>query len=228
MPKILIVEDDPAVRDILKIALEREGMIVEAVGNGERALKSFRDADTLDLVILDIMLPDIDGITLCQELRRGSDVPIVMLTAREGERNVVVGLEVGADDYITKPTSPAEVVSRVRAHLRRRRIDAQAANLKYEFPDLVVDLSRRQVWTRGKPADLTATEFEILSLLAAHPGWVYSRQQIMQQLWEGDFYGEVRSADVHVQRIRKKIESDPKNPSYIQTVRGMGYRFDEF
>ena len=228
MPKILIVEDDPAVRDILKIALEREGMIVEAVGNGERALKSFRDADTLDLVILDIMLPDIDGITLCQELRRGSDVPIVMLTAREGERNVVVGLEVGADDYITKPTSPAEVVSRVRAHLRRRRIDAQAANLKYEFPDLVVDLSRRQVWTRGKPADLTATEFEILSLLAAHPGWVYSRQQIMQQLWEGDFYGEVRSADVHVQRIRKKIESDPKNPRYIQTVRGIGYKFAEF
>ena len=228
MPKILIVEDDPAVRDILKIALEREGMIVEAVGNGERALKSFRDADTLDLVILDIMLPDIDGITLCQELRRGSDVPIVMLTAREGERNVVVGLEVGADDYITKPTSPAEVVSRVRAHLRRRRIDAQAANLKYEFPDLVVDLSRCQVWARGKPADLTATEFEILSLLAAHPGWVYSRQQIMQQLWDGDFYGEVRSADVHVQRIRKKIESDPKNPRYIQTVRGTGYKFAEF
>ena len=228
MPKILIVEDDPAVRDILKIALEREGMIVEAVENGERALKSFRDADTLDLVILDIMLPDVDGITLCQELRRGSDVPIVMLTAREGERNVVVGLEVGADDYVTKPTSPAEVVSRVRAHLRRRRIDAQAANLKYEFPDLVVDLSRRQVWARGKPADLTATEFEILSLLAAHPGWVYSRQQIMQQLWEGDFYGEVRSADVHVQRIRKKIESDPKNPRYIQTVRGVGYKFAEF
>lgn len=228
MPKILIVEDDPAVRDILKIALEREGMIVEAVGNGERALKSFRDADTLDLVILDIMLPDIDGITLCQELRRGSDVPILMLTAREGERNVVVGLEVGADDYVTKPTSPAEVVSRVRAHLRRRRIDAQAANLKYEFPDLVVDLSRRQVWARGKPVDLTATEFEILSLLAAHPGWVYSRQQIMQQLWDGDFYGEVRSADVHVQRIRKKIESDPKNPRYIQTVRGMGYKFAEF
>src|SRR4051812_12656076 len=146
MPKILIVEDDPAVRDILKIALEREGMAVEAVGNGETALKSFRSVGLLDLIILDIMLPDTDGITLCQELRRSSDVPIVMLTAREGERNVVVGLEVGADDYVTKPVSPAEVVSRVRAHLRRRRMDAQSANLKYEFPDLVVDLSRRQVW----------------------------------------------------------------------------------
>jgi DNA-binding response OmpR family regulator len=227
MPKILIVEDDPAVRDILRIALEREGMTVEVVGNGERALESFRDADTLDLVILDIELPDIDGITLCQELRRSSDVPIIMLTAREGERNVVVGLEVGADDYVTKPASPAEVVSRVRANLRRRRMDAQVANIKYELRDLVIDVSRRQVWIRGEQVDLTTTEFGILSLLAAHPGWVYSRQQIMQQLWDGDFYGEARSADVHIQRIRKKIESDPKNPHYIQTVRGIGYKFAE-
>jgi two-component system, OmpR family, alkaline phosphatase synthesis response regulator PhoP len=227
MPKILIVEDDPAVRDVLRIALEREGMTVEAVGNGERALESFRDADTLDLVILDIVLPDIDGITLCQQLRRSSDVPIVMLTAREGERNVVVGLEVGADDYVTKPASPAEVVSRVRAHLRRRRMDAQAANIKYELRDLVIDVSRRQVWVRGEQVDLTTTEFGILSLLAAHPGWVYSRQQIMQQLWDGDFYGDARSADVHIQRIRKKIESDPRNPNYIQTVRGIGYKFAE-
>src|SRR3954470_9194809 len=194
MPKILIVEDDPAVRDVLKIALEREGMTVEAVGDGEAALKRFRLTNSLDLVVLDIMLPDIDGITLCQELRRSSDVPVIMLTAREGERNVVLGLEVGADDYVTKPVSPAEVVSRVRAQLRRRRMDAQAANLKYEFSDLVVDLSRREVWVRGDRVELTTTEFEILSLLAAHPGWVYSRQQIMQQLWDGDFYGEARSA----------------------------------
>jgi len=227
MPKILIVEDDPAVRDVLRIALEREGMTVEAVGNGEAALESFRSVGSLDLVILDIMLPDTDGITLCQELRRSSDVPVIMLTAREGERNVVLGLEVGADDYVTKPVGPAEVVSRVRANLRRRRMDAQAANLKYEFPDLVVDLSRRQVWVRGARVELTTTEFEILSFLAAHPGWVYSRQQIMQQLWEGDFYGETRSADVHIQRIRRKIESDPRNPRYIQTVRGIGYKFAE-
>jgi DNA-binding response OmpR family regulator len=227
MPKILIVEDDPAVRDVLRIALEREGMTVEAVGNGEAALESFRSGGSLDLVILDIMLPDTDGITLCQELRRSSDVPVIMLTAREGERNVVLGLEVGADDYVTKPVGPAEVVSRVRANLRRRRMDAQAANLKYEFPDLVVDLSRRQVRVRGARVELTTTEFEILSFLAAHPGWVYSRQQIMQQLWEGDFYGETRSADVHIQRIRRKIESDPRNPRYIQTVRGIGYKFAE-
>ena len=227
MPKILIVEDDPAVRDILQITLEREGMTVEAVGDGETALKSFRSTNSLDLVILDVMLPDTDGITLCQEFRRNSDVPIVMLTAREGERNVVVGLEVGADDYVTKRASPAEVVSRVRAHLRRRRMDAQTASLKYEFPGLVIDISRRQVWVSGERVDLTTTEFEILSFLAAHPGWVYSRQQIMQQLWDGDFYGEARSADVHVQRIRRKIEPDPKNPRYLLTVRGMGYKFAE-
>jgi DNA-binding response OmpR family regulator len=227
MPNVLIVEDDPAVRDVLKIALEREGMVVEAVGDGETALKRFEALGALDLVILDIMLPGMDGITLCQEFRRSSDVPIIMLTAREGERNVVLGLEVGADDYVIKPASPAEVVSRVRANLRRRRMDAQAANLKYEFGDLVVDLSRRQVWVRGERVDLTTTEFEILRFLAAHPGWVYSRQQIMQQLWDGNFYGETRSADVHIQRIRKKIEPDPGNPRYIQTVRGIGYKFAE-
>ena len=227
MPNVLIVEDDPAVRDVLKIALEREGMVVEAVGDSETALKRFEALGALDLVILDIMLPGMDGITLCQEFRRSSDVPIIMLTAREGERNVVLGLEVGADDYVIKPASPAEVVSRVRANLRRRRMDAQAANLKYEFGDLVVDLSRRQVWVRGERVDLTTTEFEILRFLAAHPGWVYSRQQIMQQLWDGNFYGETRSADVHIQRIRKKIEPDPGNPRYIQTVRGIGYKFAE-
>ncbi len=227
MPNVLIVEDDPAVRDVLKIALEREGMVVEAVGDGETALKRFAALGALDLVILDITLPGMDGITLCQEFRRSSDVPIIMLTAREGERNVVLGLEVGADDYVIKPASPAEVVSRVRANLRRRRMDAQAANLKYEFGDLVVDLSRRQVWVRGDRVDLTTTEFEILRFLAAHPGWVYSRQQIMQQLWDGNFYGETRSADVHIQRIRKKIEPDPGNPRYIQTVRGIGYKFAE-
>ena len=173
------------------------------------------------------MLPGIDGITLCQEIRKSSDVPIVMLTARDSETDVVVGLTVGADDYVTKPVSPVELVSRVRAHLRRRRMDAQSANLKYEFPGLVVDLSRRRVWVEGEQVDLTATEFEILSFLAAHPGWVYSRQQIMQQLWDENFYGEARSADVHIQRIRKKIEQDPRNPRYIQTVRGIGYKFAE-
>ena len=225
MPNILIVEDDPAVRDIVQIALEREGMDVEAVGTGEAALKHFRSVSSFDLVVLDIMLPGIDGVTLCQELRKSSDVPVVMLTARDGERNVVLGLEVGADDYVTKPVSPLEVVSRVRAHLRRRRMDTPDQRLV--FPGLVIDLLRRQVWVGEKRVDLTAAEFEVLRFLAAHPGWVYSRQQIMEQLWDGDFYGEVRTADVHVRNIRRKIETEPRNPRYVQTVRGMGYKFAE-
>lgn len=225
MPNILIVEDDPAVRDIMQIALEREGMNVEAVGDGEAALKHFRSAGSVDLVVLDIMLPGIDGISLCQELRKSSDVPVVMLTARDGERSVVLGLEVGADDYITKPVSPLEVVSRVRAHLRRRRMDTPDQRLA--FPGLVIDLLRRQVWASENRVDLTAAEFEVLRFLAAHPGWVYSRQQIMEQLWDGPFYGEVRTADVHVRNIRRKIEADPSNPHYILTVRGMGYKFAE-
>ncbi|MDQ5826879.1 MAG: response regulator, partial [Chloroflexota bacterium] len=141
MPNILIVEDDPAVRDIVQIALEREGMSVEAVGDGEAALKRFRSAGAFDLVVLDIMLPGIDGISLCQELRKSSDVPVVMLTARDGERSVVLGLEVGADDYVTKPVSPLEMVSRVRAHLRRRRMNAPDERLA--FPGLTIDLLRR-------------------------------------------------------------------------------------
>ena len=225
MPNILIVEDDPAVRDIVQIALEREGMSVEAVGDGEAALKRFRSAGSFDLVVLDIMLPGIDGISLCQELRKSSDVPVVMLTARDGERNIVLGLEVGADDYVTKPVSPLEMVSRVRAHLRRRRMDAPDQRLS--FPGLVIDLLRRQVWVGEKRVDLTAAEFEVLKFLATHPGWVFSRQQIMEQLWDGEFYGEVRTADVHVRNIRRKIESDAKNPRYILTVRGMGYKFAE-
>ena len=225
MANILIVEDDLAVRDIVQIALEREGMSVEAVGDGESALKRFRSAGTFDLVLLDIMLPGIDGISLCQELRKSSDVPVVMLTARDGERSVVLGLEVGADDYVTKPISPLEVVSRVRAHLRRRRMNAPDQRLA--FPGLVIDLLRRQVWVGENRVDLTAAEFEVLSSLAAHPGWVYSRQQIMEQLWDGEFYGELRTADVHVRNIRRKIETDPRKPRYILTVRGMGYKFAE-
>lgn len=228
MTRILLVEDDIAISSILERAFEREGMKVEAVGDGEAALKSFRSSGSFDLVLLDIMLPDTNGIAVCQTLRKSSDVPIVMLTARSGEENVVMGLEVGADDYIKKPVGPTEVVSRVRAHLRRRRMDGRASDRKLTFPDLVIDPLRRQVLVHENLIDLTATEFEILSFLAASPGRVYNRDQIMQHLWDGEFYGEPRTADVHVQHIRKKIEPDPKNPTYIKTVRGIGFKFADF
>ncbi len=237
MTKILIVEDDPAVRDVVKHALSREGMETQAVGDGEAALERLRgEAEPFDLVVLDVMLPGMDGINVCREIRAGeagsasSDVPIVMLTARDDEINVVVSLEVGADDYITKPFRPSELVSRVRAHLRRRRMDAKGAvdeQRKLEFPGLELDLLKRQVFVGGNPVVLTAKEFEVLALLASHPGWVYNREQIMRHLYGGDFFGEARAADVHIQHIRKKIEPDPKNPRYVQTVRGFGYKFAE-
>jgi DNA-binding response OmpR family regulator len=227
MSRILVVEDDPGVREIVKIALEREGMAVEEVGDGESALRSFRSFRSFDLVLLDIMLPGIDGITVCQEIRRMSNVPIVVLTVRDGETSVVVGLEVGADDYVTKPFSTAELVSRVRAHLRRRRMDTRDSDQRLQFPGLVIDLVRRQVWVGEAHVYLTATEFTILSFLAAHPGQVFSRHQIMEQLWEGAYVGGAHSTLVHIQHIREKIEPDPKKPRYIHTVRGAGYKFAE-
>ena len=232
MTRILIVEDDPAVRDVVEHALSREGMKTETASNGEKALESLRAARPFDLVVLDVMLPGMDGISVCQELRNGdspsTDAPVVMLTARDDETSVVVGLEVGADDYVTKPFRPRELVSRVRAHLRRRRLDSKGAPREQntlEFPGLWVDLFGRQVFANGAPVDLTAKEFDVLSLLASHPGRVYSREQIMRHLWNGEFFGEARAADVHIQHIRKKIEPDPKNPRYVQTVRGAGYKF---
>ena len=232
MPKILIVEDDPAVRDVVEYALSREGMETEAVSSGEAATARLFSGAEFDLVILDLMLPDTDGVTLCRELRSADcasrDVPVIMLTARDDETSVVVGLEVGADDYVTKPFSPRQLISRVRAHLRRQRLSSRASATEQqtlEFPGLTIDLLRREVLAGGRPVELTAKEFEVLALLASSPGRVYDREQVMAHLWGGDFFGEVRAADVHVQHIRQKIEPDPKNPRYVQTVRGAGYRF---
>jgi DNA-binding response OmpR family regulator len=232
MPRVLIVEDDDAVRDVVEHTLSREGMETEALGDGEEALEYLRACNPFDLVILDIMLPGMDGISLCREIRAGAtackEVPVIMLTARDDETSIIVGLEVGADDYITKPFSPRELASRARAHLRRQRFNSRTGSdeqHKLEFPGLELDLLRRQVAMSGTPIALTAKEFEVLAFLAEHPGRVYSREQIMRYLWDGDFFGEARAADVHVQHIRKKIEPDPKNPRYVQTVRGMGYRF---
>ncbi|HJQ29325.1 MAG TPA: response regulator transcription factor [Rubrobacter sp.] len=232
MVRVLIVEDDPAVRDVVEHALAREGMETETASDGEKAIASLSVAKPFDLVVLDVMLPGMDGISVCQELRNSdspsSDAPIVMLTARDDETSVVVGLEVGADDYVTKPFRPRELVSRARAHLRRRRLDSK--NLPKEdntlqFPGLEVDIFGRRVFVEGREVGLTAKEFDVLALLASHPGRVYSREQIMRHLWNGEFFGEERAADVHVQHIRKKIEPDTKNPRYVQTVRGVGYKF---
>jgi DNA-binding response OmpR family regulator len=229
MPRVLIVEDDKAMRDMVGYALADEGMEVEAVADGESALEIFSSSGPFDLVVLDVMLPGIDGITVCKELTSKSDVPVIMLTARDDETSVVVGLEVGADDYITKPFSHRELVSRIRATLRRRRIDARASSTQelLEFPGLEIDLSRRQVIAQGTAVDLTAAQFDILVLLASHPGWVYGRGQIMETVWGTEFSGDSRAADMQIRNIREKIEPEPKNPRYVLTVRGTGYKFAE-
>jgi two-component system, OmpR family, alkaline phosphatase synthesis response regulator PhoP len=229
MPRVLIVEDDAAMRDMVGYALVEEGMEVEAVADGESALEIFFSSGPFDLVILDVMLPGIDGISVCKELTSASDVPVVMLTARDDETSVVVGLEVGADDYVTKPFSHRELVSRVRAALRRRRIDARASSQqeRIEFPGLVIDLTRRRVVAQGTLVELTAAQFNIITLLASHPGRIYSRGQIMATVWGTDFSGDSRAADMQIRNIREKIEPEPKNPRYVLTARGMGYKFAE-
>ncbi len=237
MSKILVIEDDPAVRDIVERALLREGFDTLAVGDGEAALERLGNADSFDLLILDVMLPGMDGISLCRELRAGDganrEVRVIMLTARDDETSVVVGLEVGADDYITKPFSAQELVSRVRAQLRRRTPHPKAdpeGRQKLKFPGLELDLPRREVVVEGTTVELTAKEFDVLALLVSYPGRVYGREQIMRHLRDGnfrggDFHGELRAADIHVGNLRRKIEPNPRVPRYIQTVRGAGYRF---
>jgi DNA-binding response OmpR family regulator len=229
VPRVLIVEDDNAMRDLVGYALAEEGMEVKAVADGERALEVFSGSGPFDLVVLDVMLPGIDGVAVCKELTSKSDTPVIMLTARDDETSVVVGLEVGADDYITKPFSHRELVSRVRATLRRRRIDARALSeqKRLEFPGLVIDLSRRQVVVQGTPVALTAAQFNILALLASHPGRVYGRGQIMETVWGTEYFGDSRAADMQIRNIREKIEPEPRNPRYVLTVRGMGYKFAE-
>jgi DNA-binding response OmpR family regulator len=227
MPNVLVIEDDLGVRDVVRIALEYEGMDIEVAQSGEDALALLVPSHSFDLLIMDVMLPGIDGIALCQEVRARDDVPIVMLTARDDETSIIVGLEVGADDYVTKPFSTRQLVSRVRSNLRRRRLDAQNLEQRLVFPGLAIDVLRRQVSTQNQLVKLTATEFDILRILATHPGRVFGREQIIRQLRSTDFVGGARTIDTHIGHLRKKIEPEPENPRYIRTERGIGYRFSE-
>ncbi len=225
MARILVVEDDDAVRYVVEQALVAESMSVETASNGEEALGLLARSGPFDLVVLDVMLPDTDGMQLCREITTKSDARVIMLTVRDDETSVVVGLEVGADDYVTKPFSPRELVSRVRAHLRRRHRDAQPPEQELlRFPGLEIDLLRHRVEADGRSVELTAAQFKILVLLATHPGRVYSRAQIMESIWGGESVNS-RAADMHILNLRKEIEPDPEKPQYLQTVRGLGYRF---
>ena len=223
---ILLVDDEDSIQKLLAYPLEREGYRVLQARDGEEALERFA-SERVDLVVLDIMLPKLDGLEVCKRLRAESEVPIIMLTARDDELDKVLGLELGADDYITKPFSIREFRSRVRALLRRaavsRQFDEDGEVISAQ--GLTIDLARRVVEVRGNRVQLTYVEFELLRILASHPGRVYSRRMLLEALWGGADYREPRTIDVHVRHLREKLEPDPAEPEYILTVRGVGYRF---
>jgi DNA-binding response OmpR family regulator len=222
---ILLVDDEESVQKLLTYPLEREGYTVVQARDGEEALARFAPGE-VDLVVLDLMLPKIDGLEVCRRLRALSAVPIIMLTARDDEVDKVLGLELGADDYITKPFSIREFRSRVRALLRRAQLPpAGVRDETIEADGLRIDLARRAVEVRGEAVQLTYLEFELLRTLAAHPGRVYTRQLLLDLLWGGSDYRDPRTIDVHVRHLREKIERDPAEPEFIFTVRGAGYRF---
>ena len=230
--KILIVDDEPGILKTVRAYLEREGYTVETALDGPSALKAAR-AFTPDLIILDIMLPGMDGLEVLrrfrQERRSGpsvADVYVLMLTARTDEMDKVIGLTVGADDYLTKPFSPRELVARVKAILRRGRT-AGTEEGALIFRHVRVNPAAHQAWKDDRPLDLTSIEFNILYALARHRGQVLSREQLIEQVWGYDYYGDERVVDVHMGRLRKKIEDDPENPRLLVTVRGAGYRFED-
>jgi DNA-binding response OmpR family regulator len=235
MPEsILIVEDEPALRDTLSYNLKRDGFVVEAVGDGRSALESARRLRP-DLIVLDLMLPEIDGFEVCRILRKEMITPILMLTARDDEIDRVVGLEVGADDYLTKPFSMRELMARVKAQLRRSRLlkeELAKSNVeekpqeKLAFQNLVINLTRREVTLDGEALALKPQEFELLLFFAQHKGQMLSREFILERVWGWDFIGDSRTVDVHVRWLRQKIEEDASDPKRIVTVRGGGYRFE--
>jgi DNA-binding response OmpR family regulator len=223
--RILVVEDERNLVNLLRGYLEREGFEVHEALDGNAALKTARSVEP-DVVILDWMLPGMDGMEVLRELRRSSDTYVIMLTARTEEMDSIVGLSAGADDYLTKPFSPGELVARIRAMLRRPRGGVPGvAEMPLQFDELIIDPARREVRLRGEEVDLTALEFELLAALASRPGLVFNRGQLLEHVWGEAYFGSDHVVDVHVANLRKKIEDDPANPRYIKTVRGVGYRF---
>tara|TARA_Y100001970_G_scaffold233771_1_gene291600 strand:- start:4109 stop:4789 length:681 start_codon:yes stop_codon:yes gene_type:complete len=220
--KVLVVEDDERIRTAVRLALENEGWEVVEARSGEEALQIFPEADA-DIVLIDIMLPGVDGFEVCRTVRRQSDIPVVMVTARDDTHDVVAGLEAGADDYLTKPFAPKELSARIRALLRRVRIPTtELSNL--EFGDLKILPDQGQVIVEDKAIHLTRTEFQLLVELASAPGRVFSRDELLERVWGRGYFGDGRLVDVHIRRLRKKIEPEDAKPRYVITVRGFGYK----
>lgn len=226
MYRILVVEDEEPISDILKFSLEKEGYTVDTAFDGAEALTKAQ-AFGPDLLLLDVMLPEMSGFDVCKQIRRFSDVPIIMITARDSEVDKVLGLELGADDYVTKPFGMRELLARVKANLRRPMLsDNQSNGLSRQrtvLGDVVIDHDRYEVTKRSTVIPLTHREFELLSFLAARPGMVYSRDSLLTEVWGSDYEGDARTVDVTIRRLREKLEDDPGNPAYVLTKRGVGY-----
>jgi two-component system response regulator RegX3 len=223
--RILVVEDEQSLREPLEYLLRREGYEVFGVDNGQAAVE-FHTSQPADLILLDLMLPGMPGTEVCKEIRQRSQVPIIMLTAKDSEVDIVVGLEVGADDYVTKPYSSRELLARIRAVLRRKVPDDESGEVSIEYHGIVLDSERHQVTKDGKPVALPLKEFELLELLMLNAGRVLTRGQIIDRVWGSDYFGDTKTLDVHIKRLRSKIEPEPSEPTIIVTVRGLGYRFE--
>ncbi|HHV94264.1 MAG TPA: response regulator transcription factor [Firmicutes bacterium] len=224
--KILVVDDEQSIVELIKFNLEKEDWQVVTAYDGDEALDVFR-RERPDLVLLDIMLPIKDGWQVCKELRETSSVPIIMLTAKGDEPDKIKGLEIGADDYITKPFSPKELVARVKAALRRASQAAPPSEHVVTLKDLRIDIDRHQVTLAGEPLTLTPKEFDLLLLLVQNKGKVLTRDMLLEQVWGYDYGGETRTVDVHIRRLRQKMGEDPSRPRYIHTVHGVGYKVEE-
>jgi len=223
--RVLVVDDEKSIRTIVEYALKDGGFEVVSASRGDDALEIV-EKEPIDLVVLDLMLPGIDGMEVCRRIRAHRNVPIIMLSARGDEVDKVLGLEMGADDYVTKPFSPRELVSRVKANLRRAKVaNTTTSEDPIRVGDLEVDPAARTVMRDGEQVNLTYSEFEILLKLLKSPRRVFTREELMDHLWKGSFYGDLRSVDVHVRHLRQKVERDVANPVLIRTVRGVGYAF---
>ncbi|WHH57400.1 response regulator YycF [Petroclostridium sp. X23] len=226
--KILVVDDEKPIVDILRFNLKKEGYTIIEAYDGEEAVKKALNENP-DLILLDVMLPKMDGFAVCKKVREKSDTPILMLTAREEEVDKVLGLELGADDYITKPFSVRELMARVKANLRRVSADTAAASggqSSIAVDKLVIDMERYEVKKEGSILELTLREFELLRFLSTQPTKIFSRENLLEKVWGYEYYGDVRTVDVTVRRLREKIEDNPSNPQYIMTKRGVGYYFN--
>jgi two-component system response regulator RegX3 len=223
--RILVVEDEESFSDALSYMLRREGFEVSVCGTGPEAIEEFSRSGA-DLVLLDLMLPGLSGLEVCRQLRQQSDVPVIMLTAKDAEVDKVVGLEIGADDYVTKPFSARELLARIRAVLRRRGEPDDAPGAVLESGPVRMDVDRHVVTVGGTPVQLPLKEFELLEFLLRNAGRVLTRPQLIDRIWGSDYVGDTKTLDVHVKRLRTKVEPDPARPRHLVTVRGLGYKFE--